>query len=202
MSENIGCCSSYVKCSDNLKCLHIGESDYDGCMYRQNLESGKVFYGKNAGKVIDINGATDNVRWKSPRRIYLDCFTRFFHVGHLSSKGYTYPLLEDEFELVKTYFSDCAIPFFEYEMEKLIKDFEQKCIIEGDEREPANARIIFKIPGCEQEFVVGNYNVCCIRKRYADLISKAMSLKGFVARVELSGNYAKVVDYDRNREAV
>ena len=45
--EPFGCCNDFVRCSDALKCLHVGDRDYAGCMYRKNLESGRIFYGKN-----------------------------------------------------------------------------------------------------------------------------------------------------------
>lgn len=45
--EKFGCCSSFVECSDALRCLHESEMEYLGCYYVKNLESGKIFYGKN-----------------------------------------------------------------------------------------------------------------------------------------------------------
>ena len=47
MAESFGCCSSYVDCSDNRSCIHAGNSEYEGCQYRKNLEIGQIFYGKN-----------------------------------------------------------------------------------------------------------------------------------------------------------
>ena len=46
--ESFSCCSSYLKCSDVMKCLHIDEDEYKGCSYRSTLESGICFYGPNA----------------------------------------------------------------------------------------------------------------------------------------------------------
>lgn len=42
-----GCCNDFIGCSDALKCLKLDNPDYRGCLYRKNLESGRVFYGKN-----------------------------------------------------------------------------------------------------------------------------------------------------------
>ena len=42
-----GCCNDFLKCSDARRCMHQGETFYYGCMYRKNLESGLIFYGKN-----------------------------------------------------------------------------------------------------------------------------------------------------------
>lgn len=42
-----GCCNDHVKCSDVGKCLHDDDRFYNGCQYRSNLESGRIFYGKN-----------------------------------------------------------------------------------------------------------------------------------------------------------
>lgn len=47
-AESFGCCSRYRACSDAKACL-IPDLDYSrGCIYRKNLESGNIFYGKNA----------------------------------------------------------------------------------------------------------------------------------------------------------
>lgn len=46
-AEPFGCCSRYVACSDNKKCIHPDVLHSKGCEYRKNLEAGKIFYGKN-----------------------------------------------------------------------------------------------------------------------------------------------------------
>lgn len=47
-SDAFGCCSRYRACSEQGKCL-ISDLDYSvHCAYRANLESGRIFYGKNA----------------------------------------------------------------------------------------------------------------------------------------------------------
>lgn len=45
--EIFGCCSRFVECSDNKKCVHPDEKVAQGCMYKSNLEQGRIFYGKN-----------------------------------------------------------------------------------------------------------------------------------------------------------
>ena len=47
VGDSFGCCNDFIRCSDNLECLHKDNLDYVGCLYRRNLEAGKVFYGKN-----------------------------------------------------------------------------------------------------------------------------------------------------------
>lgn len=44
---SFGCCSSYVQCSDEKRCIHPDLAYATACQYRGNLESGKIFYGKN-----------------------------------------------------------------------------------------------------------------------------------------------------------
>lgn len=47
-SENtFGCCNSFLECSDAKRCVHPNKLFASGCLYRANLESGKIFYGKN-----------------------------------------------------------------------------------------------------------------------------------------------------------
>lgn len=45
--ERFGCCNDFIRCSDALECLYKDSAEYKGCYYRQNLEAGRVFYGKN-----------------------------------------------------------------------------------------------------------------------------------------------------------
>ena len=46
--DSFGCCSSYRACSDAKTCI-IPDRDYSAnCLYRRNLEAGRIFYGKNA----------------------------------------------------------------------------------------------------------------------------------------------------------
>ena len=45
--QSFGCCDKYIQCSDALKCIHEDLLYSTSCMYRKNLENGKIFYGKN-----------------------------------------------------------------------------------------------------------------------------------------------------------
>lgn len=45
--NTFGCCSKYIQCSDEKKCLYPDNVDYMGCLYKRNLEKGRIFYGKN-----------------------------------------------------------------------------------------------------------------------------------------------------------
>ena len=54
------CCSRFVECSDAKKCLHPNKLFAQACYYKHNLESGRIFYGKNknvdeTGKLIDAD---------------------------------------------------------------------------------------------------------------------------------------------------
>lgn len=46
-TDSFGCCSRYIECSDSLKCTNADKKFAKGCQYKGNLESGKIFYGKN-----------------------------------------------------------------------------------------------------------------------------------------------------------
>ncbi|HJB20964.1 MAG TPA: hypothetical protein H9773_04590 [Candidatus Fournierella merdavium] len=46
-SDTFGCCSSYIECSDNRKCVHPNPYYASGCMYKKNLDAGRIFYGVN-----------------------------------------------------------------------------------------------------------------------------------------------------------
>ena len=47
MAESFGCCSRFNECSDAKKCISPYPDLAEGCMYRTNLEAGRIFYGKN-----------------------------------------------------------------------------------------------------------------------------------------------------------
>lgn len=47
-ADVIGCCGLYLKCSDAKQCLHPDSPVSENCLYRKNLEAGRIFYGKNA----------------------------------------------------------------------------------------------------------------------------------------------------------
>ena len=42
-----GCCSHYNECSDAKKCVHPNKLYSRACFYREHLEKGEIFYGKN-----------------------------------------------------------------------------------------------------------------------------------------------------------
>ena len=46
-SKDIGCCSSYVSCSDARRCVNSNPEIFLHCAYRKNLQKGNIFYGKN-----------------------------------------------------------------------------------------------------------------------------------------------------------
>ena len=46
-AEMIGCCDMFIMCSDAMRCLKSDDPHYNGCLYRKNLEAGRIFYGKN-----------------------------------------------------------------------------------------------------------------------------------------------------------
>lgn len=46
-ADSFACCSQFIKCSDEKKCVHENRLYSTACIYRRNLESGRIFYGKN-----------------------------------------------------------------------------------------------------------------------------------------------------------
>ena len=45
--ERYGCCSRYLQCSDEKKCVNPDQIMALACAYKKNLEAGVIFYGKN-----------------------------------------------------------------------------------------------------------------------------------------------------------
>ena len=46
-AARFGCCSSFQECSDAKKCVHENKLYSKACMYRDSLDQGRIFYGKN-----------------------------------------------------------------------------------------------------------------------------------------------------------
>lgn len=46
--ERFGCCHRFNQCSDAKRCIIYDDPWALGCDYRQHLEDGRIFYGKNA----------------------------------------------------------------------------------------------------------------------------------------------------------
>lgn len=46
-ATRFGACSKFVECSDAKKCVHENKLYSKACMYRNNLDQGHIFYGKN-----------------------------------------------------------------------------------------------------------------------------------------------------------
>lgn len=46
-AKTFGCCSQFIRCSDEKRCVHVNKLYATACTYRHHLEAGKIFYGKN-----------------------------------------------------------------------------------------------------------------------------------------------------------
>jgi hypothetical protein len=47
IKDPFGCCHRFIECSDKRRCIHNDKLFARGCMYRENLNKGLIFYGKN-----------------------------------------------------------------------------------------------------------------------------------------------------------
>lgn len=180
--EAFACCSHYIECSNKLKCL-FEDDDHEGCAYKKNLENGKNYY----RTIIDFPKIKPAVLQMD--KIFIDCYERNFKIGRIDKRGLTFSLESDEIEIIHKVFTSLNIPIVQ-------EANDEKCILEGDEIEPANSRLLFKIEGGNQIFSIGNYNGMSMLKRYADGIYKAMLKKGIKCEFEMSGLYAKIIKYN------
>ena len=46
-ASSFGCCSFFNECSDAKKCVLDNKLFSKACLYRKNLDAGRIFYGKN-----------------------------------------------------------------------------------------------------------------------------------------------------------
>ncbi len=64
-ANRFGCCSRFEQCSEQGECIHPNRLYSSACMYRENLEQGRIFYGERRGtegmsKVIEQKVMIDN----------------------------------------------------------------------------------------------------------------------------------------------
>ena len=55
-ADVFACCAYYTQCSDQRSCLLAHDPEYRGCLYRKNLEAGRIFYGKNRNYFFEKEG--------------------------------------------------------------------------------------------------------------------------------------------------
>jgi hypothetical protein len=147
---------------------------------------------ENIVEITKLEPKVTKKEFPKEKWIFLDCFERNFKVGRMGKTGLSYPLTDEEYQIVRTLFDDSAVPFVDMDPKQ------SKCIREGDEQEPANTKVTFKVPGNEQEFIIGNYDQCLILKRYSDGIAKALIAKGIDAKVEMRGSYSAITTYQKS----
>lgn len=191
MSELFGCCSLNEECSDARECLHKSNSDYDGCMYRKNLEAGRIFYGKNAIKepesVIEkpeivTEKPKTAPNWMKPEYyIYLTCYNQSFKLCVRNKVGLSYGLKEESFTKLKNLFDALDVP---YTTE--LSDTVQK----EKEKQICNYRVTIEVG--EDKYNVLNYNSLLIPEKIARGIQKAFEAKGIPAKAEQYGRYNTV----------
>jgi mRNA-degrading endonuclease HigB of HigAB toxin-antitoxin module len=190
--ETFGCCSRYLECSNNRKCLYASDPDYAGCGYRKNLEVGRIFYGGHAFAVIPEETAKQTDKAPEPKTeqrdvsVFLFCFNRLFAVRS-KQKDLSYNLTPEQADKVENAFVEAGIPF------KLQIDSPAECVIDyptDEDPAPANSRIVFEIEG--EEYHLLNYNTWLIKKKIADQIVKAFDNHYINARLELRGQYASI----------
>jgi len=163
--STFGCCGLYVECSNEKKCLQLGNDNYIGCQYRKNLEAGRIFYGINKDKPAHKRG------------MYLHCFNRLFKIA-IYSKGNSYSLNEAQIGEISTLFDTVKIPY-----KTQIED--DLCVTDTvKENDTCNAFVLIDI--AENTYKISNYNSYLIKSKTAELICKAFANKNISSQVCVS----------------
>lgn len=176
MAELFGCCNSYVECSNAGHCIR---QDYTGCYYRKNLEAGRIFYGKNAGVILE----KETKPVKKEHKIYLTCYDQPFAVltrFEMWKSSISYQLKPDKYEKIKTLFDNLEIPY----IENLDGEFEQQG------RQICDCRVMIEVG--EDKYHILNFDSWLIPEKTAEGIRKAFEAKGIPARVEKIGRWSAV----------
>lgn len=172
-----GCCSSYIECSDEGRCLHLDNETYQGCMYRKNLEAGKVFFGQNKGKVKSRFSQEVLERYKE-YNIFLICYNKPYAIKSYQKKfpgAVSYPLTKAQMILLESLFEVNGIPYDNCHSNYDLKPADYQ-------REVCDSRVIFE--AADERFSMMSYDVKLIQKSLADKIAAALKKKGIKAQVE------------------
>jgi hypothetical protein len=131
--------------------------------------------------------AADSVvksRFNEPTRVYIDCYDRYFHVGHISKNGFTYSLDQEELYTIMGHFEKHNIPHI---ISAASKIDQAKCVMEACPDEPSKSyKVVFTVPDSEQIYAVANYNSCNIIHKYATGILRAFLAKGIKAALDIA----------------
>ncbi len=159
MAERFGCCHNYLRCSNEMRCTYEDDPEYSGCSYRKHLESGNIFYGKNARKNILER------HWDFP--LYIECFEFNLKVTK-NIRGYSYSLKEKEREDLKKIFDTLGIP----------------CTTQLKEssEERGGSRVIIKMP--DLDYTVMNNDGRLIPCEVSQKLARAIENKGIECFVE------------------
>lgn len=199
----MGCCSNFRECSDAMACIYKATTHpllnelYDRCTYRQRLEKGICFYGKNrnvfepiGNEVIpsDVPSKNEKDVGKSEEKLspklYLICYKRPFAVFAKHNK-WSYELDKEQAAELIYEFSIKSIPF-----RTSLDPLED---LPGNEVEitgPCNSRVVFKVNGTEYHIL--NFNSYFIQNWFSEKICKSFLAKGIESRVELIGPYSGI----------
>ncbi len=220
MAEKFGCCSKRIECSDAGACFYKNDPEMSECGYRRNLEAGRIFYGKNAGK--KVTKAVDNVTISTKKvteyKIYLTCYDRPFAVlyRHDIYKGaVSYQLKEDNFNKIKNLFDGLEIPYItditqvrfkstckeckHYYYEDEIDycsvqnnkiDTLETCTKYKEKEMICDSRTVIEVG--EDVYHILNFDSLLIPDSVAEGIKKAFEAKGVPARVEKYGRCSKI----------
>jgi hypothetical protein len=165
--EVFGCCSSYKKCSQTHECIHKKEEDYQGCLYKKNLEQGNVFYIED--------------RWKN-QNIYFIQNGRAFKITIKDKKQwYSYALKSTQIKELEKVFDNREISYT-----SSLSNF--KCIIDTS---IADSRVVFILE--DQEYVISNYNGYLIKNFTAKMILQEIKKGNIDCRIELIGQRQKYI---------
>lgn len=219
MPDLFGCCSSYVECSDSRSCLHKSEPDYAGCMYRKNLEKGRIFYGKNANIRVETESMNSRELQQEIEKIKEIEEREDEHI----SKEYLQPeTIQEKPKIIPNWmkpeyniYLNCYNQSFklcvrnkvrlsyglkEESFTKLKNLFDALSIPyttelseseqEVKEKQICNYRVI--IEAGEDKYNVLNYNSLLIPEKIARGIQKAFEAKGIPASIEQYGRYSAV----------
>lgn len=183
MAEKFGCCSKRDQCSDILQCIYKDDPEYSQCGYRKNLEAGRIFYGKNAGKKPEPKIIPN---WAKPEyHIYLTCYNQPFAVLARNKVGLSYQLKEESFNKLKNLFDALQVPY--------ITDLSQGEFIDKETKEKQICNYRVTIEAGDDKYNVLNFDSLLVPEKVARGIQKAFEVRGIPAKAEQYGRY-NVVD--------
>lgn len=202
----LGCCSSFIKCSNAGKCIYEGDPNFHGyfdfneCLYKENIDKGRNFYTEynennrrraeeykikieNSKEIKEKANEENKVTNKPSSRTYIEIPNRLFSIGKRNNyNGYTYGLTDEEREelisVIKEYGVCCTNIESQGQFIEEVYGNNQRC----------NCKVVISLN--DQKYNITNYDHKGLRKDTAVKIASYLIKNNIESEIEEIMNFS------------